>query len=137
MAEAPSLTRVPVDILSGDVPQWFQEILTPLNQFLSNTTNALQKGLTLGDNIQASVLPQTFTTTLDANNNYTITISNPLGRAPSLLTVSMLAVKGAAGANVQKTAWSHTATMNSQNKIAITFQGLQNAVTYTCNVVLL
>lgn len=133
MAAPPTISRLPLDGVSTEVPQWFQDLLTPLNQFIGATTNALSGQLTLGDNVRAGVRASlAFRTSADAlTNGFKLSLANPLPVRPTALLIEVDVKSGDPLTGV----WSHTFRLNQNNSISLTFQGLPNSTDMLATVV--
>jgi hypothetical protein len=57
-----------------DAPNWIEQIITPLNLFCETTVTALNKNLTVGQNLQGAIYSTTFTTV----TNYTAGTFTPI-----------------------------------------------------------
>jgi len=88
MASLPTIKRVQRSDLGGDIPEWVDSLLSPLNQFIEEVYSAFNKNLTIPENVKGQIKNLTFRT----SSNYTsskefteITYLNTLGRKTQIL----------------------------------------------------
>lgn len=55
--------------VSGDVPPWLDKLLSPLNQFIEQVGVAVTGRLSVGDNLAAKYITQTFTSNVEFEVN--------------------------------------------------------------------
>ncbi len=65
MARIPPIKRLSTEDFK-DQTSWIGKLLTPLNEFMSTTVAALNRGLTFSDNLAAQVKTLTITASADA-----------------------------------------------------------------------
>lgn len=133
MAALPPIKRITKEDLGG-APAWIDRLLYPLNLFLNTIYGALNKNITLSENIDCQLASFTVIAGAAAINNtakFMLTLKHP----PTMLIVgSAQKVTGnytpiAAAVTVD---WNYDGS--AINITAIT--GLTNGSTYTFNVVL-
>jgi len=89
MASLPTIKRVQRSDLGGDIPEWVDSLLSPLNQFIEEVYSAFNKNLTIPENVKGQIKNLSFRTA----SNYTssskefteITYLNTLGRKTQIL----------------------------------------------------
>ncbi len=115
-----------------EAPPWFERFLLLLNSFLTDVTAALNRGLTLRENLQTHLYEKLQITVPDSATG--IPFKNALSVVP--LRVSVSQIEPVATGAAISAAWSHTWTMNGQNEVLIKFQGLTAGTKYRVTVLL-
>lgn len=110
------------DLRAKDLPKWIDELLTPLNQFITTIVTALTSRLTFEDNFSSNVL------TFEFEHDVILAV-NPKG---DKLRVTGVLPINCGGAVVQGFSWSP----QSNGKIAIKFQ-FEDSGTHKCKLVFL
>lgn len=89
MAELPTIKRVLRQDLGRDVPSWVDSLLSPLNQFMEEIYSALNKSLTIPENVQGQKITLNFKTLSNyTTKNFTeIVFRNNLGKRMNLILV--------------------------------------------------
>lgn len=59
MAKLPTIKRITEEVFPSDVKKWLPKLLAPLNQFMEQLTNALNKNLTIRENFAGEILEAT------------------------------------------------------------------------------
>jgi hypothetical protein len=89
MASLPTIKRVQRSDLGGDIPEWVDSLLSPLNQFIEEVYSAFNKNLTIPENVKGQIKNLTFRTSSNytsASKEFTeITYLNTLGRKTQIL----------------------------------------------------
>jgi hypothetical protein len=89
MASLPTIKRVQRSDLGGDIPEWVDSLLSPLNQFIEEVYSAFNKNLTIPENVKGQIKNLTFRTSSNytsASKDFTeITYLNTLGRKTQIL----------------------------------------------------
>jgi len=90
MAVLPTIKRIQRSDLGGNIPTWLDGVLSPLNQFMEEIYSALNKNITIPENVKAQIKVLNFRTP----SNYTsakgfneITYLNTLNKKTEILLV--------------------------------------------------
>jgi hypothetical protein len=65
MADLPTIKSIRLEDLGSQAPTWMVNLLSPLNEFIESVYTALNKQITLVDNVRASYRTVTFRTESD------------------------------------------------------------------------
>lgn len=65
MADLPTIKSIRIEDLGSQAPTWMTNLLSPLNEFIESVYTALNKQITLVDNVRASYRTVTFKTESD------------------------------------------------------------------------
>ena len=65
MADLPTIKSIRIEDLGSQAPTWMINLLSPLNEFIESVYTALNKQITLVDNVRASYRTVTFRTESD------------------------------------------------------------------------
>lgn len=90
MALLPTLKKVQRADLSGDVPQWIDGILSYINQFTEEIYSAMNRNITIPENVKGQIKVLEFRTASDYISAQTFeeqTFLNSLGRKMQVLFV--------------------------------------------------
>lgn len=94
MASLPTIKRVQRSDLGGDIPEWVDSLLSPLNQFIEEVYSAFNKNLTIPENVKGQIKNLTFRTSssyTSASKDFTeITYLNTLGRKTQILLLGYI-----------------------------------------------
>jgi len=88
VATLPTIKRVQRSDLGGDIPEWVDSLLSPLNQFIEEVYSAFNKNLTIPENVKGQIKNLTFRTSSSytSSKEFTeITYLNTLGRKTQIL----------------------------------------------------
>jgi hypothetical protein len=88
MATPPTIRQITREAI-GDVPDWFDRVLQPLNQFLQQVGDAVAGGLTVGQNLCQQWLTLTITEGVEIQPQ---ALPKLRGRAPFGVTVERVQV---------------------------------------------
>lgn len=110
------------DLRASDLPKWVDNLLTPLNQFITTTVTALTSRLTFEDNFSAKVL------SFKVVHNEELEINPQRGN----LRVIGVLPSSAGGAIITGFGWSQKA----DGKIGITFL-FSDSGEHTCKLIIL
>jgi hypothetical protein len=92
MAELPSIKRIVREDIK-DAPEWIESLIGPLNGFMEEVYNALDRDLTIGQNLRGAIKSINFKTrssygTAPLLNNWDVQkISNPMQVKPQLVLI--------------------------------------------------
>jgi hypothetical protein len=88
MAALPPIRNITKEDLRG-APEWINFLLSPLNQFMNAVYNALDRNLTLGENLAANTVKVSFKTTSDYDfaTWQIINLSNPIKDRPTCVLI--------------------------------------------------
>lgn len=125
MAKLPPLTR----LLKEDFrdQSWIDKLLLPLNQFFSSVYSALNRNLTIPDNMRGDVKTLTFTS--DGSGNATASFAWNLSVAPTDLWVTRI-ISGVPTGAIQPT-W----TYDGRSINISSFTGLDDNTKYIIRVI--
>jgi hypothetical protein len=88
MASLPTIKRVQRSDLGGDIPEWVDSLLSPLNQFIEEIYSAFNKNLTIPENVKGQIKNLSFRTASNYESAKTfteITYLSTIGRKTQVL----------------------------------------------------
>lgn len=113
-----------------DLPDWFDAVMDPLNDFMTAVSAALSQGLTRSENFN-SVLRTGVEFT---GTGTSVTVKHSLGRRPVSVQLAQLEVtSGAALAAAWSMTWAFSGTGTD---LALSFQGLPTGRNYRASLIL-
>jgi hypothetical protein len=125
----PKLTKIRKEDFK-DTPPWFDDLLQPLNDFISAVSGGLNQGLTRSENF-ASVLRTGIEFT---GTGAPVTVKHDLGRRPVSVVLAQLEIVTGAALTA---AWSMTWTFSGNGTdILLSFQGLPTGRSYRVSLIL-
>ena len=124
--QPPRLSRI---LPKSDTPQWFQDLLTPLNQFLGDTVQALAGNLTRRDNFLSTTKTSAFTSA--ASGNTSVKVMHGLPNNPTAAYVFQIAPVSASVYGTWTSAWSFVWRLTANNTVEFLFQGLPASTQFT------
>ncbi len=72
MAKLPTIKRITEEVFPSDVKKWLPKLLAPLNQFMEQLTNALNKNLTVKENFSGDIIEATLDGDFPLNIAYSL-----------------------------------------------------------------
>jgi hypothetical protein len=91
MARLPSFRRIAADFIAKDYPDLADTLISPLNNFMETVTRALNKGITIGDNVDGVIA------TFSTDGTYPVKIRWDRSQKPAAVWIGQIArVDGAA-----------------------------------------
>jgi hypothetical protein len=91
MARLPSFRRIAADFIAKDYPDLADTLISPLNNFMETVTRALNKGITIGDNVDGVIA------TFSTDGTYPVKIRWDRSQKPVAVWIGQIArVDGAA-----------------------------------------
>lgn len=78
MAKLPTIKRITEEVFPSDVKKWLPKLLAPLNQFMEQLTNALNKNLTVRENFSGDIIEATL------DGNFPLNIAYGLKAPPKI-----------------------------------------------------
>lgn len=128
MAAPPSPLALRIEDL-GDVPEWGRMLIERLNSFSQDAHQALARGVTRSENLQATEkLALVFTTETTAADTFPIKVAHGLSQNPKHIVCTHLEI--ASSGSPPGAAWSMTARPTSEGQVLVWFQGLANSTKY-------
>ena len=92
MASLPTIKRVQRSDLGGDIPQWVDSLLSPLNQFIEEVYSAFNRNLTIPENVKGQIKVLNFRTATNYSSKIFTEINylNTLGRKTTVLLLDKI-----------------------------------------------
>lgn len=93
MASLPTIKRVLRTDLGRDIPLWVDSLLSPINQFMEEIYSAMNKNLTIPENVLGQIITINFKTGANyaTNKEFTeLNFRNSLNKKMSILTVGQI-----------------------------------------------
>lgn len=145
MANLPTIKSIRLEDLGAEAPSWIVNLLSPLNEFIESMYSALNKDITLVDNVRASFRTVTFRTESDyahpTHNFIPLKFSSAIsGKAKAVFIAQifprdnptgLITTTNATGACVPQ--W---ADINGEINV-LYISGLENSVYYTVTFLVL
>ena len=137
MATLPTIKRVQRSDLGGDIPEWVDSLLSPLNQFIEEVYSAFNRNLTIPENVKGQIKILSFRTSSNytsASKDFTeITYLNTLGRKTQILILGYIEEIG----NPKKKHDAITISWYDNNDGTVTIHyisGLSNSKNYNITI---
>ena len=137
MATLPTIKRVQRSDLGGDIPEWVDSLLSPLNQFIEEVYSAFNRNLTIPENVKGQIKILSFRTSSNytsASKDFTeITYLNTLGRKTQILLLGYVEEIG----NPKKKHDATTISWYDNNDGTVTIHyisGLSNSKNYNITI---
>ena len=92
MASLPTIKRVQRSDIGGDIPQWVDSLLSPLNQFIEEVYSAFNRNLTIPENVKGQIKVLNFRTATNYSSKVFTEINylNTLGRKTTILLLGQV-----------------------------------------------
>lgn len=132
MAKPPRFNQFTADQYQG-APSWFvTQFLPQLSETLTTNRNALNKGITRGDNLAASEkIGIRFTTKATVANTWPLNVKNQLPTKPKHVQIGQIyRTDGKPMANAFSLSW----VLDGSGNIALTILGLEASTSYSLSI---